>query len=192
MFGFHQRGVVLVLALVFLLMSTLLATGAVSQALWQERMAGGQRHALSAAIAAESALRGVEWELWKGGAMGPLRCGSAPLIACYDIEHPDVRVRRFRQALGWVVEGAAEYRGGDGRHDFTTLTRSGLDEDARRSAVLAKNPVYLVEDLGPVRPAGASTAAVAERHVYRITARAVGGDANIVRVMESVFAVGGD
>lgn len=190
----RQRGIVLVLALIFLLLSTLLATGAISQALLQERMAGGQRHAQMAAIAAESALHGAEWRLWKAAAMGELHCGSAPMVDChvYDPMHPNVWANAFRREPEWVIEGATEYRGSDGRHDFKTLLGIGLNGDARKTAVLAKNPMYLIEQIGPLWPAGAVTTAGADRYVYRITARAIGGDGDDVHVAESVVAVGGD
>jgi len=187
-------GIVLVLALIFLLLSTLLATGAVSQALLQERMAGGQRQAQMAAMAAESALHGAEWRLWKGAAMGALHCGSVPIVDCqvYDPMHPNAWAHAFRHEALWLVEGATEYRGSDGRRDFTTLVGIGLSDDARKTAVLAKNPLYLIEDLGPLWPANAGTTGRVDGHVYRITARATGGDGYGVHIAESVVAVGGD
>lgn len=183
----RQRGIVLVLALVFLLLSTLLATGAVGQALLQQRMAGSQRNAQLAGMAAESALHGAQWRLWRDAASGALRCGSAPIMDCQMGD--SAAARAFRRGSGWVTEGATAYRGSDGRYDFTILATVGLDEDARRSAVLARQPVHLIEDLGP---ASASTSADAVSHVYRVSARATGGDANVTRTVEGMFVVGGD
>ncbi|MGO4700042.1 pilus assembly PilX family protein [Dyella sp. 2RAB6] len=190
----RQRGIVLVLALIFLLLATLLATGAVGQALLLERMAGGQRNAQLASIAAESALRGAQWRLWKGAATGPLRCGTAPIADChvYDPALPDALVRAFRREPGWGAETGTEYRGSTGRDDFTAPAGSGLERDAARTAVLAKPPRYLVEDLGPAWPASAGTTAGAGHRIYRITARATGGDAKVARVVENFFVAGGD
>ena len=187
----RQRGIVLVMALSFLLLLTLLATGAVGQALLQQRMAGAQHHARQAAMAAESALRGAHWRLRQGAADGPLHCGLAPIADCYitDPAQPNALVRAFRHQPGWVSEGATEYRGNDGRHDFTAPTGSGWDAAARSSAVLARNPVYLIEDLGAVLPASASST---QAHAYRITARATGGSPNVVSVVDSTVVVGGD
>ncbi|MBT2118137.1 hypothetical protein KK141_04700 [Dyella sp. LX-66] len=189
-----QRGIVLVLALVFLLLSALLVAAAGDQALLQQRMAGNRRHAQLAEIAAESALRGAEWRLWRDASAGTLHCGPAAADACRIFD--PARSNRWTEALldeaAWIREGAVPYRGSDGRHDFTTQAGRGLDDEARNSAVLAGNPYYLIEDLGPLWPAGAGTAAGAERHIYRITARAVGADAGAARTAVSVFAAGGD
>ena len=186
-----QRGIVLLLALIFLLLLTLLASGAVGQALLQERMAGAQRNAQQAAFAAEAALRGAERRLWSGAAAGALHCGEAPVADCHidDPAHPNASIEAFRHASGWITEGATEYRGSNGSRDFTMLPGSGLDAEARRTAVLARNPVYLIEDLGP---ANAGTTAATGRRIYRITARATGGRPNVVQVRESVFAAGGE
>jgi type IV pilus assembly protein PilX len=189
----RRRGIVLVIALIFLLLLTLLASGAVGQAMLQQRMAGAQRSARQATLAAESTLRGAQWRLWQGAATAPLHCGSAPIADCqvFDPAQPNALVRAFRRQRGWVTEGATEYRGNDGHRDFTTLTGSGLDAPTRRSAVLARNPVYVIEDLGPVEASPASSVGT-RPHAYRITARATGGNPNIVRVAETSFVAGGD
>lgn len=165
----RQRGIVLVLALIFLLLSAMLAAGALDHALLQQRMAGHQRSAQLAGMAAESALRGAEWKLWRDASAAPVSD-----CAAFDPAHP------------------AAYRGTDGRHDFTTQAGLGLEDDARRTAVLAQPPSYLIESLGPAWPAAPGTAAGAAGCVYRIVARAVGSDANTVRVARSVFVAGGD
>ena len=187
----RQRGIVLPLALVFLLLLTLLASGALEQALLQQRMAGAQRHAQQAAFAAEAALRGAQWRLWKGAAEGALHCGVAPIADCRsdDPAHPDPTAEAFRHATGWMTDGATEYRGSDGSRDFTRLYGSGLDAEARKTAVLASNPVYLIEELGPAK---AGTAGGIARRIYRITARATGGRPHVVRVIEDMFAAGDD
>jgi type IV pilus assembly protein PilX len=67
---------------------------------------------------------------------------------------------------------------------------------------LANNPLYIIEDLGVELPPGVSgglhesgvtgTGGTAysstTRHIYRITARATGGNANTIRVIETTFA----
>lgn len=202
-----QRGVVLMMALIFLLMLTMLAVGAAGHASLAERMVGGMRNAQLAELAAETALRGAEWRLWKAAQAAPIQCGVAPISDCYayDPAHPIKEVQAFRSKDGWVTQGATEYKGGDGRLDYTTLAGSGLADDARRTAVLAKNPLYIIEDLGPESspgagptPEGESPGSTADgsgrtgRHIYRITARATGGNEYIVRVRESTFAARGE
>lgn len=183
----RQRGIVLVLALIFLLLSALLAAGAVEQALLQQRMAGSQRSAQLAGMAVESALRGAEWKLWRAASAAPM--GDC---AAFDPAHPGSWSGAFQDGQGWTGEGATAYRGSDGRHDFTTQHGFGLDDDARRTAVLAQNPSYLIENLGPARPAAAGSAAGAVPCIYRITARATGGNVHIVRVARSIFVAAVD
>ena len=60
----QQRGVVLIVALIFLVLLTILALSASGRSLLQERMAGGLRNTSLADMAAETTLRGVEWKLW--------------------------------------------------------------------------------------------------------------------------------
>ena len=200
----HQRGVVLMVALIFLLLLTILGVGASGRSLLQERMAGSLRNASMADAAAQTTLRGVEWMLWSGAASlmaAPTACGAGALAGgCYRYDPGNAAaygsngvVTNFRNGTGWVANGAAIYKGADGSNDFTS------------SDGLAKNPVYIVEDLGVERPPGVSggqhesgatgidsgTAGVG-RHVYRITARATGADENTVRVMESTFTAKSD
>lgn len=203
----RQRGVVLVVALIFLLLLTLLAISASGHSLLQERMAGGLRNAQQAELAAETALRGAEWRLWKAASVAPINCGTTLITDCYiyDPANPIANVTAFRSKSGWVTKGATEYKGAAGDQDFTTLDGSDLDKDTRKVAVLAKNPHYIIEDLGPELPPGVGTphesgvtSSTATgptntgRHVYRITARATGGNENVVRVVESTFAAKGN
>ena len=196
----HQRGVVLMVALIFLLLLTMLGVGASGRALLQQRMAGALRNASLADTAAHTALRGAEWKLWSG-AVGLM---TAPQVCqasggCYRYDPGNAAlygangvVTRFRSSTGWVTQGAATYMGANGSVDFTA---SWINQ----TGDVAKNPVYIIEDLGVETPPGASGGlresgatgatdmASANRHVYRITARAAGADENTVRVMESTF-----
>lgn len=198
-----QRGVVLVVALVFLLLLTLLSVGASRHALLQQRMAGGLRNAQQATMGAEAALRGAEWRLWTASATSSaLRCGSSVLVDCYlddPASGPVEAVRTFRTAEGWVANYGTEYGAARAGVDFT---RPSPDEG---HAALAKNPRYLIEDLGPELPpdtgvqresgatgAGGAGYTSTSRHIYRITARSTGGNANTVRVLESTFSAKGD
>jgi type IV pilus assembly protein PilX len=77
-----------------------------------------------------------------------------------------------------------------------------VDYTATVNGALAANPRYIIEDLGVELPPGISgglhesgaTGALAggststNRHVYRITARATGGNKDMVRALESTFA----
>ncbi|MHB1058356.1 MAG: pilus assembly PilX family protein [Rhodanobacter sp.] len=195
-----QRGAVMVVALIFLLLLTILAISASGRSLLQERMAGGLRNAYQAEISAQTALRGAEWKLWTSTSnIGEhINCGSGVFTDCYiyDPASPISDVVNFRTKQGWVTAGSTEYEGHDGKTDYTKFATTG------ESGNLAKNPRYVIEDLGVEQPPGVSGGmhesgatgaggtgyASTSRHVYRITARATGASENTVRVLESTFA----
>jgi len=202
-----QHGAVLVVALIFLLLLTILAISATGRSLLQERMAGGLRNAQQAQLSAETALRGAEWKLWMSTTSlinTPLLCGSGVLTgSCYKYApgsspYGDTGVvTQFRHGQGWITTGATAYKGPSGSVDYTALSST---------AQLAHNPVYIIEDLGVELPPGidsglhesGDTGATGggytstTRHIYRITARATGGSPNTVRVLESTFAAKGN
>jgi len=207
----NQRGAVLIVALIFLLLLTMLAISASGRSLLQERMAGGLRNAQLAQMSAETALRGAEWKLWMSTTNltgTPLLCGSGVLAGnCYKYDPANTAlygnngiVTQFRHGQGWITNGAATYTGPSGSVNYTTL--SGTSQTAQ----LANNPVYIIEDLGVELPAGISSGlheagttgptgsgyTSTTRHIYRITARATGGNPNTVRVLQSTFAAKGN
>ena len=188
-----QRGAVLVIALIFLLLLTILAVGASNRSLLQQRMAGGLLNAQRAQMSAQTALRGAEWRLWSSAAKvgTTLGCGTALFPSCYifDPLNPVTNAVNFRTRPGWITAGSEEYLGNEGSINFTT----GDDK-------LAENPRYIVEDLGLVRPPGSgpqhesgatgasgSGAGQINLEIFRITARATGGDPNTISVLESTF-----
>jgi type IV pilus assembly protein PilX len=187
-----QRGVVMVIALIFLLLLTILAVSASGNSLLQERMSGGLRNAQQAQMSAETALRGAEWKLWSssGTAGAHLRCGTAVPGECYifDAANPIAAVVKFRTQAGWVTNGATTYKAASSAVDYTALANGRL----------AENPLYMIEDMGPETPPGVSGSlhesgatgsnTSTARHIYRITARASGGNANTVRVLETTFS----
>jgi type IV pilus assembly protein PilX len=199
-----QRGAVLVVALIFLILLTILAISASGRSLLQERMAGGLRNAQQAEMSAQTALRGAEWKLWTstihaittGG--GGINCGTGIFTDCYvyNAASPVTDVTNFRTKPGWVTAGATEYKGYANGQDYTAFA------SGNQVGNLAKNPWYLIEDLGPELPPGVSgtlcesgatgfcsggpTSGRAD--IYRITARGAGASANTVRVLESTFA----
>lgn len=204
-----QRGVVLVVALIFLLLLTILAISASGHSLLQERMAGGLRNAQQAEIGAEAALRGAEWRLWSLPARGiRLNCPSDSLANCYpfDAANPDSNVTAFRSSAGWPTGGSTEYKGDGGSFDYTTLSGSSLADAHKQVAKLAKNPRYIIERLGQETAPGVGsqieggvTAAYGSSStpstalwIWRITARSTGGSENTTRTLESTYAAPGN
>ncbi|WP_181301641.1 PilX N-terminal domain-containing pilus assembly protein [Rhodanobacter sp. PCA2] len=200
-----QRGAVLVIALIFLLLITMLAISASSRSLLQERMVGGLRNAQLAEMGAEAALRGAEWRLWSAaGNGGGVNCGTTVITECYihDPQSPVNNVTAFRNGNGWITEGSVEYKGSSGSFALNDMSGSTLiSADQRKLAKLAENPRYIIEDLGPEQPLGGGSAHESgvtssldsgpgnvSKHIYRITARSTGGSENTVRALESTFA----
>lgn len=196
-----QSGAVLVVALIFLLLLTILAISASGRSLLQERMAGGLRNAQQAEMSAQTALRGAEWKLWTStsNVSAHLNCGSGIFTDCYnyDVASPVTNVVNFRTKPGWVIAGSTEYKGYNNSSDYTsTVAVTG------QTGNLALNPHYMIEDMGVELPPGVSGtlhesgatgstvtgSSNPSRHIYRITARAAGASANTVRVLESTFA----
>jgi type IV pilus assembly protein PilX len=196
----RERGMIMVVALIFLMLLTILAISASGNSLLQERMSGGLRNAQQAQMSAETALRAAEWKLWKSGGDGgeSLHCGTAVPGDCYafDPTSPIDAVSKFRSPLLWTTVGATVYQGVDGASDYTSLANGRL----------AQNPLYLIEDLGPERPPGVvgglhESGATGPggagyrstgRHLYRITARASGGTVNTTRLLETTFSARGN
>jgi type IV pilus assembly protein PilX len=200
----HQRGAALVTGLVFLVLMTLIAAVAMRQSIMQERMAGGLRNASLARNGAESALRRAErtiydYYLTSNGAalVGDVNVSQG----VYLFEYSGTRstVDNFRTYDGYTTAGGTVYD--TGTYDFTDTSVAG-------TAALAEQPVFLIEDLGRMRPPGSgvageggstgkegyegsgsvSPAGNSDIRVYRVTGRSTGGLASVVRVTESTFA----
>jgi type IV pilus assembly protein PilX len=199
----RQKGSALVIALIFLMLITMLAISASEHSLLQERIAGSLRNAQQARMSAETALRGAEYKIWSIASQpgARLHCleGSIsrddgcviyrPLSAPY---RANGVVTTFRSAQGWISNTGVTYAG---------PTRGGYTGNSGQpTAVLARNPVYIIEDLGSEQPPGAnglhesgntgpnnSGVGQLDVHIYRITARATGGNPNVVSVVQSTF-----
>ena len=197
-----QRGAVLFVALVFLLLLTLLAVTASSTSILQERMTGGMRNAQLAMMGTESALRGGEVDLWTAAARSSYENGGLALPPCgYSGVQPctyqrtngiaDQRASKFRSLKQWLGSS------GDGAMTYAPAV-SGLG-GSDTSASLASQPRYMIEDLGldtaasgagnmsgsnPGAPGAEGTPKV---HLFRVTARSQGGTASAMRAAESVF-----
>lgn len=199
-----QRGAVLVVALIFLILLTILALSASGRSLLQERMAGGLRNAQQATMSANTALRAAEWEIWSRITVvgGYMSCPDGSISAsdgctkynpANPLYGPNGDVTKFLSSQGWVS--------GIG-HTYTGPAGAGYTSSSLATAQLAQNPVFLIEDMGlEVAPGvsgpqhesgtsgnGGSGASSLRQNIYRITARATGGNANTVRVLQTTFA----
>jgi type IV pilus assembly protein PilX len=198
-----QQGSSLVAALIFLMLITVLVLSASEHSLLQERMAGSLRNAQQARMSAETALRGAEYKIWSaaGQPATHLHCleGSIsrddgcviyrPSSAPYQANGA---VTVFQSAQGWLSNIGMAYTG-PGHSGYT-------GDNGQPTATLAKNPVYIIEDLGGEQSSGSnelhesgstgpnnSGTGQLDIHMYRITARATGGNPNVVSVVQSTF-----
>ncbi|WP_255682792.1 PilX N-terminal domain-containing pilus assembly protein [Dyella sp. 2HG41-7] len=191
------NGFALLMALIFLLLISMFAVGASEYALLQQRMAGNLRNAQQARMSAESALRGAEYKLWSTANQPATRLHCLDAAVSPDdgcvvyrgdgaLYATNGAVTRFQSAAGWIAGIGVSY-------PLSSNTQEPTE-------ALAKDPVYLIEDLGAEHPPGttglhesgntgpnnAAQAQVAI-HMYRITARGVGGNSNTVSVVQSTF-----
>lgn len=197
----YQNGAVLGVALIFLVLITILAMAATASSTLQLRMAGNLRNAQQAELSANTALRGVEWQLWSNANIigKPFICTDGELSGAHGcIQYNPVSaaygadgvVTQFKRAAGWLNTGR-EYTGADGQ---------GYTGTALGTARLAENPRYIIEDMGLVRAPGAGSQLESGAtgpqsgamgnvsiHTYRVTSRATGGGENSIRVRQSTF-----
>lgn len=205
----RERGAVLLVALIFLILLTLIAIGASSGSLLQQRMVAATRSAQLAVMSADTALRGAEWTLWSSASdlSTPFICNGGSIntaTGCvkYDPRsapyQADGAVTQFRaDNNAWLaLAGPITYKGVDGE-GYTGQT------DDYETANIAQNPQYIIEDMGLVKPPGAGPQHESgvtglaggggggpgklALHIYRVTARATGGNENVVRVVQSTF-----
>lgn len=197
----RQRGVALVIGLIFLVVISLIATVGMRQSITQERMAGGLRQESLARSGAETAARAGERQLFDHylTSNGTVRgSGGAGNLAFYTNEQAaeDFRNARYED---FYTTGA----------DPVDSSWLNLVSGPTTTAALARQPVFIIEELGPVRPpssgpggeggasgganyegsGGGSPGGNSDLMLYRITARATGGVETVVRTVETTFVV---
>ena len=189
-----QRGAVLFIALVFLILLTLVAVAGSNTSMMQERMVGGLRNMQMATAGAESGLREAEAKLWNASATNqPIFSGASGANGAYtySASAPNANVTTFRSSPSSSIPyGYSTYQ----TVDLTAVSGTGK---------LASNPTYLIEDLGVDTPPGnanpkaqkgynglANTGALggATNHIFRISARSAGGSSTTLRAVESTFS----
>lgn len=192
----RQRGAVLFLAMIFLVLLAVLAVTASSTSIMQERMTGGLRNRQLGLMGAESTLRGGEKFLWNlsfdsSQPLPPCLVGSSN-VNCVFKPQPDgtllPEVQRFRSSREWLDPSTDRARPYD--LGLTGLTGSAI------TARLAAQPRFIVEDLGissgPFRAGMAKNSQskdskAGEFNLYRITARSQGGTDGVIRIAESIY-----
>jgi type IV pilus assembly protein PilX len=156
-----QHGAVLILALIFMVLLMILATGAVNTVVLEERMAGNMRDKNLSLQAAEATLAMAEKylaatpSLDDSGGNYPLTSTRKPL--------GDPGRSAYWTTFSWNAKTATE----------ATVALSGV----------ATTTHYLIEQLPP--PADAFSEGPTE--AYRITVRAVGGSASALTMLQAIY-----
>lgn len=167
----HQRGVTLIVALIFLAVLTLLGVTAARVMSQEERMAGNARDRDMAFQAAEAALNVAENSV----------PGYPATFPATTIETPGANgLYTYSQCL----PNSQAYWNGAGDKDCNGNTKAGFDWTAANATItisglddVAEQSKYIVEKMPDL--AGAKR--------YRVTARGVGGDANAVVILQAVY-----
>jgi type IV pilus assembly protein PilX len=172
----QQRGAVLIVSLLLLLVMTLLGLGAAQSTRLQERMAGNQRDVELALQGAESALRAAEYQLRPNMNVNERMC-QTPSIDCVTFKSLLVNTDNVPLDLGkqinqWWIDNASAY------------------EQATSLQSLAQSPQYVNEYYGEVKDSltvGSSYINVV-RDFYRSTGRSRGMTNSAEVVVQSTYA----
>ncbi len=175
----RQRGAVLVVSLVFLVIMTLLGVSAMRSTILEERMAGNLRDNRLAFEAAEAGLREAE------GALKNLSESdfSGSSDGLYDYEHAEAPAwheeNAFDDSITYGDYGAEEIivsyeEGGTGKN-----INEGFEQ-----------PRYFIERQRPVPGAGSSLETnqpITGDEMYRITVQGTGGSSRAMVVLQSTY-----
>ena len=177
----QQRGIVLFVALILLLILSLLGVTAARMQTTEERMARNEDNRQIGAQAAEAALRAAEAGLTNG-------LYSASQFAnntngFYQLNAATGSVLQGPPALNWNAAGAAiTYP--DPANPMPPLTAL---------PAAAQSPKYIIENLPAVALPGDSinqvqyATPVSPVTVYRVTANATGADSSSTTILQSIF-----
>lgn len=168
----HQKGIALVLGLIFLMLLTLIGTTSISVSTQQERTSGNSRDYLTTLEAAEAGLRDCETIL-QGASVPPIT-NTGGLYDFIEIEAPTDR--EVWQSVNWSADGAVRVV------DNANVSWPG---GAPRCIVEAFPPGYGVGSGNASRKAGA---AIEDSGRYRVTARATGQFPSTIVLLQSTYA----
>lgn len=160
----RQNGAVLIVALIMMVLLTIIGVTGTNVTSLEEKMAGNMRDRNLAFQAAESALQAGE--IWL----------SNNTFTCNKQSGRYIPRNKTNCNVGTVTEEVWEGIGWDNQD--SVLYAGDLSN-------LSANPRYIIEDLGCL-PA---PAACPGKHNYRITARATGGTADTVVLLQSIYQI---
>ena len=204
-----QRGVALIVGIIFLIVLTLLVLGGLRDVLLQERMSGAYRNQSLALSTAESLVRDAQARIFSNilaNAGDTTSAEYSPL----DSEGVSVNatVRSFRTGAGYVSGGLAPIN--------SFVPSDPTSKLAQPGGYVIEGPIEVSADPGIATGGGLGGAYSLESHTtsgggssgsgggagggtnsgdaerlysYRITSRATGGSADFVRAMEATYVI---
>lgn len=174
----RQRGVALVMGLVFLIILTLLGIGAMNTTALEEKMAFNAKDRNLAFQAAETALRYSE--NWIGSQLGAPTGFPDNAKGLYD---PSTTATPVWDSVAWT-----------GSTNLVAYPNTPGQTGTGSLAQISTQPKYVIEYLGEMTPPGGSltmTNTTSNRvHYYRVTARGTGGTNAAVVMVQSTFSRG--
>lgn len=188
----EQRGAVLFVALIFLVILTMLGVSNMHVGIMEERMTGSFRDRNNLAFeSAELALREAESYL-NGVAVGPFNNTITGLHPAFENGSSSSfwRVRALSSSNP-ACPGAGTVTAFNWLQTASTDRCSAIQLPvAKMLPGTAEAPKYVIEELADVPKPGSSVkagTALDSTKVYRITARGVGGQASSVVILQSTF-----
>lgn len=178
-----QRGVALIVGVIFLTILSLFVLGAMRDVLLQEKMAGAYRNMSQAQTTTDSVLRNAESEIYTRYVTEAI----APEYSPIDNElGATSNLRDFRSGAGYVSTGATAPS-----NIYSVVTIDSNSKLAQTGAYFIEGAIPITDENGDSMEFGSEqTGTVSGKaFVFRITARATGGSDSFVRAAESVYLV---
>ena len=187
----NQKGVVLVVALVMLLVMTALGITTMSSSTLQERLSANNRQLSSARLNAESALRRAEEYLID------LAVTNDSAFKSNFIENGSDDVGHYYSILPESLKNLVDLKkiNFDYTYDGSWTGENSREVVGLNANLTAQNPRFFIEFVGTFNPnrvegvqiLDGGQAPSADPYVFRITAIGFGSNAEIYSVLQSVF-----
>lgn len=176
----RQRGAVLVGALLFLMILTVLGSGGVVNTMLQERMASNARNRDLAFQAAEHALEDADKLINQGNAESYHT--KATMLLLVSDATPGIRDVTDR-AVEDLYKNDVEYW----RNTFDWTSADLREPDGASLGFVAGQPKYLIERLPPVADCDLATLGNQPCDYYRVTARGLGGTGETAVILQTLY-----
>lgn len=174
----HQQGVVLFIALIFLLLLTIIGVSAMNSSSLQEKMATNLKDKTVAHQAAESALNSAEiWIMMRGS--------RSEIFSSIDgiLDFSTTGIPVWADPITWSSTNNVQLPGVPGTPIIGNLYPN---------MYLSSQPKYIIERMGKVegdslKPCS-TYSSCKQKFMYRLTANATGGNKAAVTMLQTTFA----